>query len=305
MAAARSTGGNDALGEFLRARRAAVDHEALGLFDDGRARRVPGLRREELAALAHVSVDYVVRLEQGRARRVSSQVLDSLAEALGLTADEREHLFRIAGVALPAGPRALPPQVVPEQVEQLLAALHELPALVLGRRLDVLAWNPLAAALLVDFGALPPERRNLAVLTFLDPGYRALFGEQWEPMARECVEVLRMEAGQRPEDPAMARLVGELGAKDADFRRWWAGQGVRGARIRRKTYHHPLVGSLTLDAEQFAVGGRADQSLVTYTVPPGSGAAEALRFLALWTSSPAGGAADAREDGARRPQAGS
>jgi transcriptional regulator with XRE-family HTH domain len=262
---------------------------------------VPGLRREELAALAHVSVDYVVRLEQGRAHRVSSQVLDSLAEALGMTADEREHLFRIADVAMPAGPRKLPAQVVPEQVEQLLAGLHELPALVLGRCLDVLAWNPLAAALLVDFDALPAERRNLALLTFLDPAYRALFGEQWEPMARECVEVLRMEAGHRPDDPDLARLVGELGVKDADFRTWWASHRVRGTRIRRKTYHHPLVGRLTLDAQQFAVDGRADQSLVTYTVPRGSESAEALRFLALWVASPADGSAAIRGEGSRRP----
>jgi transcriptional regulator with XRE-family HTH domain len=297
MAAGKANRGNDALGEFLRARRATVDPETRGLPDDGRVRRVPGLRREELAALAHISVDYVVRLEQGRAQRVSAQVLDSLADALGLPADGREHLFRIAGAAVPAGPRPLPAQVVPEQVRLLVAALHELPALVLGRCLDVLAWNPLAAALLVDFGALPPERRNLALLTFLDPGYRALFGDWWEPMARECVEVLRMEAGRRPDDPALARLVGELGVKDADFRTWWAGHGVRGPRVRRKDYRHPLVGPLTLDAQQFAVDGRPDQSLVTYTAAPGSGSAEALRFLALWASSPV----ERRED---RPRSG-
>ena len=276
--------GDNVLGDFLRAQRAAVDPTRLGLVDDGRLRRVPGLRREELAERAHVSIDYVVRLEQGRTRRVSRAVLASLADALELTADERAYLFAIAEVAPPGVGRQAREQRVPPQVKQLLDALHDVPALVLGRRQDVLAWNAPAAALLTDFSALPADRRNLVLLTFLDPAYQALFGDQWEPMARECVAVLRMEAGRRPDDPSLAALVGELSVKSSSFRGWWGSHHVRGARLRRKTYLHPLVGPLTLDAQQFTVEGHGDQSLVTFTATPGSESEEALRFLVQWSS---------------------
>jgi transcriptional regulator with XRE-family HTH domain len=254
------------------------------VIDDGRMRRVPGLRREELAERAHVSVDYVVRLEQGRTRRVSRGVLESLADALELAADERGYLFAIADVAPPASARPAREQRVPPQVRQLLDCLHDVPALVLGRRQDVLAWNAPAAALLVDFATLPADRRNLVLLTFLDPAYQALFGDHWEPMARECVAVLRMEAGRRPDDPSLAALVGELSVKAPHFRHWWGSHHVRGARLRRKTYQHPLAGPLTLDAQQFAIEGQSDQSLVTYTATPGSQSEEALRFLVQWSA---------------------
>lgn len=245
---------------------------------------MPGLRREELAERAHVSVDYVVRLEQGRTRRVSSGVLESLADALDLTADERAYLFTIADVAPPATHRSTRTQRVPPQITLLLESLHDIPALVLGRRLDILAWNPLAAALLVDFEALPAGRRNLVLLTFLDPGFQALFGDAWAPVARECVEVLRMEAGRHPDDPALAALVGELCVKDADFRGWWGSHRVRGARLRRKTYQHPIAGPLTLDAQQLTIEGQADQCLVTYTARRGSRSEQSLKFLAQWST---------------------
>ena len=276
--------GDNTLGNFLRAQRAAVDPARLGLIDDGRKRRVPGLRREELAERAHVSVDYVVRLEQGRTRRVSRAVLESLADALELTVDERAYLFAIADVAPPGSARPAREQQVPPQVRQLLSCLHDVPALVLGRRQDVLAWNAPAAALLVDFSTLPVDRRNLVLLTFLDPAYQALFGDHWEPMARECVAVLRMEAGRRPYDPSLAALVGELSVKAPGFRHWWGSHHVRGARLRRKTYQHPLTGPLTLDAQQFTIEGQNDQSLVTYTATPGTESEEALRFLVQWSS---------------------
>ncbi|KOV85114.1 helix-turn-helix domain-containing protein [Nocardia sp. NRRL S-836] len=265
------------LGEFLRARRAALDPAAAGFPDDGRLRRVPGLRREELAQLAHVSVDYVVRLEQGRTNRVSRPVLDALADALRLAADERAYLFTVADVAPAPAPRPARPEVA-RQLRQLLDSMSDVPALVLNRRLDVLAWNAGAVALLTDFGALPPAERNLVRLTFLDPDYRALYGD-WARSARECVAVLRMEAGRHPGDQALSALVGELSVRDADFRTWWASHRVRGPRQLVKTYHHPVVGTLELDVQQFSVDTHPDQELVVYTAAAGSPSEKALRTL--------------------------
>jgi transcriptional regulator with XRE-family HTH domain len=267
------------LGGFLRARRAGLEPRRAGLPDDGRLRRVPGLRREELAQLAHVSTDYVVRLEQGRTRRVSRTVLDALADALQLAEDERGYLFALADVApaVAARPRQ-GRQQVDRQLRQLLEGMPDIPAMVLNRRLDVLAWNRAAVALLTDFGALPPGERNLIRLTFLDGAYRSLYAD-WSRSARECVAVLRMEAGRNPEDPVLTALVGELSMRDADFRVWWGSHQVRGPRQLAKTYRHPVVGELTLDVQQLSVDTQPDQQLVAYTAAPGSPAQEALRFL--------------------------
>ncbi|WP_427919523.1 helix-turn-helix transcriptional regulator [Streptomyces sp. cg40] len=277
-----SLSGNE-LGDFLRARRAERDPHEAGFPDDGRLRRVPGLRREELAQLAHVSVDYVVRLEQGRTRRGSRAVLDALADALHLAPDERAYLFTLAEVA--PGPVARPagrPEVAP-RLRQLLDTMHDVPAMVLHRGMDVLAWNRAASALLTDFGALPPAERNLIRLTFLDADFRALYAD-WPRAARECVAVLRMEAGRTPHDPALTALVAELGARDPDFRTWWAGHQVRGPRQLTKTYVHPVAGELTLDVQQFTVDTHPEQLLVAYTAPPDSPSREALRFLLQWAS---------------------
>lgn len=286
--APHGTGGNDHgnglgndLGDFLRTRRAAVDPAAAGMPDDGRLRRVPGLRREELAVLAHISVDYIVRLEQGRTRRVSREVLDSLADALQLAPDERDYLFTVADVAPAAPRRAARPDVAP-RLRQLLDTMHDVPAMVLRRGMEVLAWNRGAAALLTDFGALPPAERNLVRLTFLDPDFRALYAD-WPRAARECVAFLRNEAGRTPDDPDLLALIGELSARDADFRQWWASHQVRGARQLTKTYHHPVAGTLTLDVQQFTVDTHPDQLLVAYTAEPDSASAEALRFLLNWS----------------------
>ena len=271
------------LGEFLRARRAALDPQASGMPDDGRLRRVPGLRREELAQLAHISVDYIVRLEQGRTRRVSRPILDALADALQLAPDERDYLFTVADVAPPPR-RPAQPGVAPH-LRQLLDTMHDVPAMVLHRGMDVLAWNRGAAALLTDFGALPAAERNLIRLTFLDKDFRALYAD-WPRAARECVAVLRMEAGRNPGDTALSALVGELSVRDADFRAWWADHQVRGPRQLTKTYLHPVAGALTLDVQQFTVDTHPDQWLVAYTTEPGSPSHEALRFLLQWSASP-------------------
>jgi transcriptional regulator with XRE-family HTH domain len=279
-----ATEGNE-LGEFLRARRAALHPHQAGLADDGRLRRVPGLRREELAQLAHVSVDYIVRLEQGRTRRASRPVLDALADALRLAADERDYLFTVAEVALAAPARQ--PGVAP-RLRQLLDSMPDIPALVLNRRLDVLAWNRGAAALLTDFGALAPAERNLIRLTFLDRTFRSLYAD-WPRAARDCVAVLRMEAGRNPHDAVLSALVGELSVRDPDFRTWWASHQVRGPRQLSKTYHHAIAGTLDLDVQQFSVDTHPDQQLVAFTAAPDSTSHEALRFLLQWTAADQGG----------------
>ena len=272
-----STGGNE-LGEFLRARRAALDPVQAGLFDDGRARRVPGLRREELAQLAHVSVDYIVRLEQGRTRRVSRPVLDALGAALQLAPDECDYLFTVAEVAPHAPSRQPGRSPIAPRLRQLLDTMPDVPAMILNRRMDVLAWNRGAAALMLDFGELPGLERNLIRLTFLHPTFRALYAD-WPRAARECVAVLRMEAGRDPHDQALAALVGELSVRDQDFRTWWASHQVRGPRQLTKIYQHPTAGTMALDVQQFTVDSYPDQQLVAFTAEPGSPSAEALQFL--------------------------
>ncbi|TDD63450.1 XRE family transcriptional regulator [Kribbella antibiotica] len=269
------------LGDFLRARRAAVDPRQVGIPDDGRLRRVAGLRREELALLAHVSVDYVVRLEQGRSRRVSRPILDALADALQLAADERDYLFTLADVA-PGVAMARRHQASP-QLEQLLSTMHDVPAMVLSRTMDVLAWNRGATALLTDFAQLAAPHRNLIRLTFLDEDFRARYAD-WPRAARECVAVLRMEAGRHPDDAGLAALIDELNAGDADFRTWWATYQVRGPHQLTKTYLHPVAGALTLEVQQFTVDSDPEQFLIAYTAAPDSPSYDALRFLLQWSS---------------------
>ncbi|MET7481944.1 helix-turn-helix transcriptional regulator [Streptomyces sp. NPDC005538] len=281
-----SPSGNE-LGDFLRARRAERDPQQAGFPDDGRLRRVPGLRREELAHLAHVSVDYIVRLEQGRTRGGSRAVLDALADALHLAPDERAYLFTVAEVAPGPSPRPFGRPEVAPRLRQLLDTMYDVPAMVLHRGMDVLAWNRGATALLTDFGALPPAERNLIRLTFLDAPFRALYAD-WPRAARECVAVLRMEAGRTPHDPALNALIAELGARDPDFRTWWAGHQVRGPRQLTKRYVHPVAGELTLDVQQFTVDTHPEQLLVAYTAAPDSASHEALRFLLQWADGPSG-----------------
>jgi transcriptional regulator with XRE-family HTH domain len=255
-------GMDSSLGSFLRARRAAADPQALGVHRDGRQRRVPGLRREELAERAKVSVDYIVRIEQGRSRHVSPPILNALADALLLTTDQRAYLHAVAGLReapLPDG------RSIPEGVRKLVRSLHDIPALVLSRGMDVRLWNDLAAALVADFDAMPARQRNLVRMAFLDPGYRALFRDGWAEMAREAVAVLRMQSGRHPGDAELTALIAELARTDERFLEWWNEQAVSGAKVRRKTYQHPLAGPLHLETQVFAIEDRPGLSLVTYT----------------------------------------
>ncbi|MYW03929.1 helix-turn-helix transcriptional regulator [Streptomyces sp. SID3343] len=279
------------LGEFLRARREHLRPEDVGLTDFGGRRRVAGLRREELAGLAGMSVDYYTRMEQGRVKNASASVLDALARALRLDAHESEHLHRIARPVGGSGPTARTPrparQTVRPTLGRLLTQLSEVPAMVLGRNLDILAWNPAATALFGDFGELPPAERNMIRITFLQPRSRELWAN-WAECGRESVAFLRREAGLRPHDPRLAALVGELSVKSPEFRTWWAEHTVREKTSGVKRFRHPLVGRLDLTYDTLRSGDDPNQALVTYVAEPGSPSQDALRMLLSWSATPVG-----------------
>ncbi|MEU3251985.1 helix-turn-helix transcriptional regulator [Streptomyces sp. NPDC006997] len=269
------------LSEFLRTRRARLKPEDVGLPDFGRHRRVPGLRREELAQLAGVSVAYYTRLEQGNGRNVSAEVLDSIARALRLTSAEHAHLTHLARPTRQRRRTAARTQHVRGALRQLLDTIDTVPAYIVGRRTDILAWNRMAAAVFGDWAELPAAERNWARLVFLRPDYRDLF-VAWEQKAADIVSYLRMDAGCHPDDPRLSALVGELSVKSEEFRRLWATHDVKEKTYGVKLMHHPLVGELALSFENFRLVDDAELSLVTYHPEPGSPSAESLRLLASW-----------------------
>ncbi|MER5301594.1 helix-turn-helix domain-containing protein [Streptomyces lasiicapitis] len=270
------------LSEFLRTRRARLQPHDVGLPSYGRHRRVPGLRREELAQLAGVSVAYYTRLEQGNGRNVSAEVLDAIARALRLTDAEHAHLMHLAKPAAHKKKRVPRAQKLRPAVGQLLDAMDGVPAYVVGRRSDILGWNRMAAALFGDWGRLPAEERNWARLVFLDDHMRELFADTWEQKSSDIVSFLRMDAGCYPNDPLLSALVGELSVKSEEFRRLWATHDVREKGHGVKHLRHPLVGELTLSFETMRLQDNSEQSLVTYHAEPGSPSAEGLRLLASW-----------------------
>ncbi|MBZ9640548.1 helix-turn-helix transcriptional regulator [Streptomyces sp. PSKA30] len=286
------------LSEFLRTRRARLKPEDVGLPDFGRHRRVPGLRREELAQLAGVSVAYYTRLEQGNGQNVSAEVLDSIARALRLTDAEHAHLTHLAKPKQHKKKPAARAQQVRVALRQLLDSIDGVPAYIVGRRSDILAWNRMAAAVFGDWAELPPQERNWARLVFLNPAYRELFVE-WEQKQADMVSFLRMDAGCHPDDPRLSALVGELSLKSEEFRRLWARHDVKEKSHGVKRLRHPLVGDLTLSFETFRMVDDVEQSLITYHAEPGSPSAEALRLLASWgaDATRAGGAASAPSAG--------
>jgi transcriptional regulator with XRE-family HTH domain len=282
MSDGRRQGDKAGLRDFLLSRRARVTPDRVGLDVEGRARRVPGLRREEVAQLAGVSVDYYTRLERGRNLNVSDSVLDALARALCLTATEREHLYAVARPDRKE-PVARPRQRGRLAYRQVLDSLTDCPALILGNRLDVLASNHLARSLYTDFDTIPARDRNMARFVFLDQDARDLYAD-WPAAARSVVAALNLYAGRHPRDPLLAELIGDLSLQDPDFRRWWADHDVHRHTHGSKQFHHPLVGDLTLEYVTFAPTDDPDQILGIDVAEPGSRSAEALRLLADWTA---------------------
>jgi transcriptional regulator with XRE-family HTH domain len=272
------------LADFLRSRRGALTPEEAGLAPDGRVRRVPGLRRDEVARLAGVSTEYYTRLEQGRAGHPSSEVVQALARALRLDASEREHLADLLQPD-PHAVRRAParPQRVRPGLYLMLETLSHVPAFVMGRRTDVLASNRLARAVLTDFDALPAPRRNLARYYLLDPQARERVGD-WERIAAETAAMLRLEAGRYPDDRQLADLVGELTVQSPEFSRWWNDHKVLRRTHGAKWYVHPVVGELHFSYESFQVPGDVDQVLCVYNVEPGSQSAKGLELLRSWTA---------------------
>jgi transcriptional regulator with XRE-family HTH domain len=267
------------LGEFLRSMRERVRPQDVGL-PAGTARRTPGLRREEVARLAHISVEYYTRLEQARGASPSRRVLAELARALRLSADERGHLFDLAGVApeSPTGPRS----DVPATVLNLLEHMTDIAAFVVNARYDVIAWNSLAAALFEDFSAVPPARRNLVYRHFLhpDPATRHYGMSGAEDFGRQGVGQLRAAAGRYPTDPQIHKMVSTLYERSAEFARLWDDHHVETGHHHQKTMNHPMVGTLELNCDMLAVPMR-DQYLVCFTAERGSPSHEALRLLSV------------------------
>ncbi|MEU3713354.1 helix-turn-helix domain-containing protein [Streptomyces catenulae] len=271
------------ISSFLKARRAALDPDALGLPGGLHRRRVRGLRREEVAQLAGISVDYYTRIEQGRAPAISDGVLDALAGALRLTGGEATYLRNLAshGRRTPGRGPDVPGRTVRPEVRQLLHAMDgAVPAMVVGRGLDLLAWNALGGRIVFDLDAVVPDRRNSALLVFLDPAARALHRD-WERVAEQVVGTLRAESGRHPGDPRIAAVVGELLDRSPEFRTAWEAQAVSECRYGVKRIVHPWVGALDLTFESLRLAAEEDeQVLVTYSAQEGSLTETRLRELA-------------------------
>jgi transcriptional regulator with XRE-family HTH domain len=271
------------LAEFLKARRSELAPSDVGLPEGATHRRVAGLRRDEVAQLAAISIDYYTRLEQGRISP-SAPVLASLARVMQLSDDQRTYIYELAGTNV-AGTksRRRAPQKVKPYVQRVLDHITDTPAMVMTPTHDILAWNPLAAALMIDFGEVPERERNFLRLIFTDPRMRALYPD-WEGLARAVVAYVRMEAARKPDDPRLAELVGDLSIRDPHFRQWWAGTHVALKRRGTRIYNHPVVGEIALDWDALTSEAEPDQQIIIYTAEPGSPSEQALRDLAAWAA---------------------
>jgi len=273
------------LGEFLCASRSRLSPEDVGIRVDPRRRRVPGLRREEIAMLAGVSSSYYTRLEQGQSANASPQVLAALARALGLSQAERGHLEALgrAGLRRPS-PDEPEPEVVAPAFLELLDTLGEAPAMVVGQRRDILAWNRTGHALFaghVDAHAVhdPLARPNATALVFLDRHTRELYAD-WNDKAQASVGHLRILAAQQPNDARLLELIGRLIVQSLEFARMWATNQIRSTSSATYRMRHPLVGYLEVTQQLLTSAETVGQTLVVCTAPAGSSSAQALRLLA-------------------------
>lgn len=271
--------------DFLTSRRARITPEQAGLRSYG-PRRVPGLRREEVAVLAGVSVPYYTRLERGDVSGVSQSVLEALARALELDDAERAHLFDLARAAQPTGApprRRRSKQRVRPEVQWTLDAITGAAAYVGNARLDLLAANELGRALFSELYDAPARPVNNARFVFLDPRAETFFGD-WERVAGECVAILRWAVGRDPQDSDLSDLVGELAARSEVFRARWAAHDVRFHNTGVKHFHHPVVGELSLTYNRMDLPADHGLTIFTYTAEPGSRSEEALKLLGSWAA---------------------
>ena len=272
--------------EFLTSRRARITPEQAGLLAYGGNRRVQGLRREEVAMLAGVSVDYYIRLERGNLSGASGSVLEALARALQLDAAEQEHLFSLARSAA-KGParRRTPPAAVRPTIQHVLDAISDAPAWVRNGRHDIVAINRMGRALYSPVLEDPRRPANTARFVYLDPAALDFFVD-WDQVANDAAAMLRLEAGRTPHDRELIELVGELSTRSDIFRQRWASHDVQFHRSGRKRLRHPIVGRLDLDYESMELPAEPGLALIVYTAAPGSSTADALTMLASWSARP-------------------
>lgn len=272
--------------EFLTSRHARITPEQAGLLAYGGNRRVQGLRREEVAMLAGVSVDYYIRLERGNLSGASGSVLEALARALQLDAAEQEHLFSLARSAA-KGParRRTPPAAVRPTIQHVLDAISDAPAWVRNGRHDIVAMNRMGRALYSPVLENPRRPANTARFVYLDPAALDFFVD-WDQVANDAAAMLRLEAGRTPHDRELIELVGELSTRSDIFRQRWASHDVQFHRSGRKRLRHPIVGRLDLDYESMELPAEPGLALIVYTAAPGSSTADALTMLASWSARP-------------------
>ncbi|MEV6160008.1 helix-turn-helix transcriptional regulator [Nonomuraea sp. NPDC052129] len=284
MAEQHNDAGGSELGRFLRARRTQITPAEVGLTAGPGLRRTPGLRREELATLAGVSIDYYTRLERGKETRPSPAVIDALGRALRLDEDEHEHLRSLAARAARYAPEPPPPpsRTVRPHLKLLLQTMRPNPAYIVSRSMDLLACNPGGLALYSGMDDWPAKQRNLARYLFLHPTARELFSD-WENQIRGCVARLRAQAGTDPDAPDLTNLVGELLLKSPDFAKLWERYEVTGRKNARKTFRHPHVGTITLDVQSMHLEGTPGQRLAVYVAEPGTPDYDAMVLLDLAT----------------------
>ncbi|MER5949528.1 helix-turn-helix transcriptional regulator [Streptomyces sp. NPDC001904] len=274
--------------EFLATRRAKITPQQAGLpaFGNGK-RRVPGLRREEVALLAGVSIDYYVRLERGQLAGASEEVLDALSRALQLDDAERAHLYDLAAAQRRRAPRRTARKsrtAVPASLTRVLESMTDAPAFIRNGRLDILAVNPLGRALYAPLFTGSARPVNIARFQFLDPTSRDFFPD-WNASVNTTVSLLRTEAGRAPGDTDLTGLIGELVTRSDEFRTAWAKHNVRLHHTGRKAFRHPAIGVITLDFDTMELPAHPGLTLTAYSAEPGTSEDDALRLLASWAAS--------------------